>query len=283
MLWGLGWLGDDPELDFGMVDEGHGMPRGGSDRIAVTEEINLVVGVDASLDMQCQMEIQQAGIGARMQHMAMLLLSFSTGVVRGQVGGAADGAVLAGQLAGQQFLGGGVSGDFLVGQKGEDSFLESAKAALDFTLGLRAGRDQMGDSEGGEGALELRAGIPAIGRGFMAEQGQAIGIESQGQAVAGKSAAEVLEVMPGGVGRNKDGRQEFAGVVIHGQQEGLLGISRPPLVDGGVVLPQFAHAGSFPAAAGLGYGRGRTDQEREVTASVGGNGFAVALESEAGG
>jgi hypothetical protein len=79
-----------------MVDEGHGMPSGGPDRITVTEEINLVVGVDASLDMQCQMEIQQAGVGARMQHGALFLLSFSAGVVRGQVGGAADGAILAG-------------------------------------------------------------------------------------------------------------------------------------------------------------------------------------------
>ena len=140
----------------------------------------------------------------------------------------------------------------------------------------------MGDSEGGEGALELGAGVAAIGGGFMSEQGQAIGIESQRQAVAGKSAAEVLEVVPGGVGRNKDGGQQFARVIINGQQEGLLGGGGPPLVDGGVVLPQFAHAGSFPAAAGLGCGRGRTDQEREVTASVGGDGFAVALESEAG-
>ena len=90
-------------------------------------------------------------------------------------------------------------------------------------------------------------------------------------------------MMPGGVGRNKDGRQEFAGVVINGQQEGLLGIGGPPLVDGGVVLPQFAHAGTLPAAAGLGRGRGHTDQEREVMAGVGGDGFAVALESEASG
>lgn len=79
-----------------MMDEGDGMPGGGPDRIAVTEEINLVVCVDASLDMQCQVEIEQAGIGARMQDGALFSLSFSAGVVRGQVGGAAGGAVLAG-------------------------------------------------------------------------------------------------------------------------------------------------------------------------------------------
>ncbi len=103
-----------------------------------------------------------------------------------------------------------VSGDFLVGQQGDDSFLESAEAAFDLAFGLRAGRDQMRDTQSGKGALEFGAGITAIGRGLMAEQGQAIGVESQGQAVEGKSVAEVLEVMPSGVSRNKDGGQEFA-------------------------------------------------------------------------
>jgi hypothetical protein len=65
-------------------------------------------------------------------------------------------------------------------------------------------------------------------------------------------------------------------VVINGKQEGLLIGGGPPLMDGGVVLPQFSHAGSFPAAAGFGGGRGHTDQEREVMAGVSGDGFAVA-------
>jgi len=190
---------------------------------------------------------------------------------------------LAGQFARQQFLCWSVSGDFLVGQKGDDSFLEGAKAAFDFAFGLGAGRHQMRDAQGGESALELGAGITAIGRGLMAEQGQAIGVESQGQAVEGKSAAEVLEVVPGGVGRNKDGGQEFARVVIHRQQESLLICGWPPLVDGGIVLPQFAHASPFPATPGFGDGRGPTDQEWEVATGVSGDGFAVALESEAGG
>ena len=59
-------MGDDPELGLGMVDEGNGMASGGTNRIAATEEINLVVGVDPSPEMQGQMEIQQAGIGASM-------------------------------------------------------------------------------------------------------------------------------------------------------------------------------------------------------------------------
>lgn len=51
----------------------------------------------------------------------------------------------------------------------------------------------MRDAQRGEGALELRAGIAAIGG------------EREGQAVKQKGAAKMLEVVPGGVGRNKDG------------------------------------------------------------------------------
>src|ERR1700674_3564227 len=49
------------------------------------------------------------------------------------------------------------------------------------------------------------------------------------------------------------------------------------------MLPEFAQAGPLPAAAGLEGGRGRADQEREVTAGICGDGFAVALESKAAG
>lgn len=90
----------------------------------------------------------------------------------------------------------------------------------------------------------------------MAEQGQAIGVEGYGQAVEGESVAEVLEVVPGSVGGNKAGRQELTRVVIHRQEEGLLIGGGPPLMEGGVVLPQFADACPFPAAAGFGGGRG---------------------------
>ena len=102
-------------------------------------------------------------------------------------------------------MGGSVISDFLVGQKRDEAILEGAKAAFDFSFGLGAGGDQMRNPQGGERALELRARVAVIPGGFMAEQGQAIGIESHRQAVKGERAAEVLEVVPGGVGGNKDG------------------------------------------------------------------------------
>ena len=242
-----------------------------------------MIGVDAASEVQRQMEIQRRGIRTSTQDGALFFLGFGASVVWGQAGGAADGAILTGQLAGQQFLSGGVIGDLLEGQERDDAFLEGAKAAFDFAFGLRAGRDQVRDAQGGEGTLELRTRIAVIARGLMAKQGQAISVDRHRPAVEGEGATKVLEVVPGGVGGDKNGGQKFAGMVIHGQQEGLFLFIRPPLVNGGIMLPEFAQASPFPAAAGLGDGRGRTDQQREVSAGVSGDRFAVADESKAGG
>lgn len=143
-------------------------------------------------------------------------------------------------------------GDFFISQERYQSLLEGSKAALDLAFGLRAGRDQMGHTQGGEGALELGTGITVIGHGIMAKKAEAIGIDDQGYAVPEKETAKMLEVIPSGVGGDKDRAQELAGMVIHGQQQGLLFIGRPPLVDGGIVLPEFVQTGAFPTATGFG-------------------------------
>ena len=137
---------------------------------------------------------------------------------------------------------GGIAADFFIGQDGDQAFLQGAKAAFDLAFGLRAGSDEMSDAQSGEGALELGTGIAVIGHGVMAKEAQAIGIDDQGQVVLEEEAAKVLEMIPSGVGGDKDGTQELAGMVIHGEQEGLLFVGRPPLVDGGIVLPEFINA-----------------------------------------
>jgi len=137
------------------------------------------------------------------------------------------------------------------------------RSILPLACGLGATRWET--AQGGESALELGAGIPAIGGGLMAEQGQAIGIKSDRDAVEGKSPAEVLEVVPSGVGGDKDGGQEFARVVIHRQQEGLLIGGGPPLMDGGIMLPEFTHTGPFPAATDL---RSRWKAKRVASSSA---------------
>jgi len=132
--------------------------------------------------------------------------------------------------------------DFFVSQDCHQTFLHGSKATFDFAFGLRTGGDQMSDAKSGEGALEFGAGITVIGHGIMAKEAETVGVDHHGQAVPEKETAKMLEVIPGRIGGNKDCTQEFARMVIHSQQEGLLIIGRPPLVDRGVVLPQFADA-----------------------------------------
>src|ERR1043165_1838760 len=90
-------------------------------------------------------------------------------------------------------------------------------------------------------------------------------------------------MVPSGVGGYESGTHELAGVVVHSEQEGLLVLSGPPLMDGGIVLPEFAQAGAFPATARLGLALGQGDQRREVGAGISGNGSAVAVEGETSG
>ena len=52
-VFGVFWvLRHDPELAEGMVNDGYGVASSGTDRPASTEEINLMVGVDAASDVQ---------------------------------------------------------------------------------------------------------------------------------------------------------------------------------------------------------------------------------------
>ena len=220
-----------------------------------------MVGVDPTAQMNGQMEIQEAGVRTGPEHIALLGLGQGAGFVRGQAGGAADGPVLAGQLAHEQFLGRGIVRDFLVGQEGEHPLLESPEAAFDLSFGLRTGRDQMGDAQRREGALELGTRIPALGRGLMAEEGQRTAVDGEG-------AAQVLEVVPGRIGGDEDAAHQLAGMIIHRQEEGLFIRGGPPLVDGGIMLPKFPHLGALPAAAGLGGRSRRADQQGEVSAGV---------------
>ena len=131
----------------------------------------------------------------------------------------------------KQTLRGGIAADFFIGEDGHEAFLQGAEAALDLALGLRAGSNQMGDAQCGEGALELGTGIAVIRHGVMAKEAEAVGVDHQRQAVLAKEAAKMLEVIPGGVSGDKDGAQEFAGMVIHGQEQGLLFFGWPPLMD----------------------------------------------------
>jgi hypothetical protein len=116
----------------------------------------------------------------------------------------------------------------------------------------------------------------------MAEEAQAVGIDGQRNMVPEKEDAEVLKVVPSGVGGDEDRAQEFARMVVNGEQQGLLVIGKPPLVDGRIMLPEFANARAFPSPPGLGAWFGLADQIWKMGSGKGGDGLAVALETETG-
>ena len=70
-------------------------------------------------------------------------------------------------------------------------------------------------------------------------------------------------------------------MIIDREQEGLLVLCRPPLVDGGVVLPELTQTGAFPATASFRPPFRQEDKVGEMSSDKRGDGFAVALEAKA--
>lgn len=243
MVEGRAWgLSDGPELSEGMMDQGDGGSFGGSDGPALAQKVDLVIGVDPSFEVKRQMEIQQGGRRTGAGVGAFFCRGFFPGGIRAEASGAANGGILALHFPVEHDLCGSIALDFFIGQDGDEAFLQGAESAFDLAFGLGAGSDQMGYAQSGEGALELRTGIAVIGHGIMAKQTQAIGIDDQRQRVGQKEAAKMFEMIPRGVGGDKDRAEKSAGMIIHGQQQGLFFLGGPPLVDGGIVLPEFVQA-----------------------------------------
>ena len=234
------------------MDQGDGGSFGGSDVPALAKKVDLVVGVDPSFEVESQMKVQKSGWRTEAGGGALFCGGFLPGGIGAEAGGAANGGILAFNFPVEHDLCGGIAVDFFIGQDGEEAFLQGAKSAFDLAFGLGAGSDQMGYPQSGEGALELRTGIPVIGHGIMAKKTQTIGIDDQRQGVGEKEAAKMFEMIPSGVGGDEDRAQEFAGMIINGQQQGLFFLGGPPLVDGGIVLPQFVEARAFPSSPGFG-------------------------------
>ena len=71
-------------------------------------------------------------------------------------------------------------------------------------------------------------------------------------------------------------------MIIDGQQQGLLFMGGPPLVDGGIMLPEFINARAFPATPGFGTRLGLGEKVWKMGSGEGGHRLAMALETEAG-
>lgn len=96
--------------------------------------------------------------------------------------------------------------------------------------------------------MKLALGVSAVIVWAWPEKAQPIGIDDSGNAVGLEGLAEVAEVVPCGVRCDEASSDVKAGMVVAGEQERLLVRPRPPLVDGAVVLPEFADGGAAEAA-----------------------------------
>ena len=183
---------------------------GGSDVPALAKKVDLVVGVDPSFQVESQMEVQQGCGRTGTRERAFFCRGFLPGGIGAEAGSATEGGILALNLSVEHGLCGGIAADFFISQDCHQAFLQGSEAAFDLAFGLRTGSDQMGNSQGAEGALELGTGITVIGHGIMAKEAKTVGIHDQGQAVLDKEAAKMLEMIPSCVGGDKDGAQELA-------------------------------------------------------------------------
>jgi len=127
--------------------------------------------------------------------------------------------------------------------------------------------------------LELAFWINAVVTGARPEKAQSVGIDGLGYTVVLERLAKVEKVVPGRVGGNKTARQVEAGMVVNSEQESLFTLSRPPLLDGAVVLPEFADGCAAEAPVDALFTRRKDNQVGEVEFDVCLNGGTSAFES----
>jgi hypothetical protein len=125
----------------------------------------------------------------------------------------------------------GIIGDFLVGQECDQALLEGAQAAFNSALALWTGSDPVSESQRGQGTLEFEARVAPVSGGLATKEGERVVVEGHGEPVEGEATAEVLELAPSDVGGYESGPEQLAGVVVDGEQESLLVVSGPPLMD----------------------------------------------------
>ena len=85
---------------------------------ALTQKVDLVIGVDPSFQVERQMEIQQGCRRTGTRGGALFCQRLLPGRIGAEAGGAANGGILALDLPVEHDLGGGISADFFIGQNG---------------------------------------------------------------------------------------------------------------------------------------------------------------------
>jgi len=117
-------LGDDPEALFGMMDQGHVLVGHRGDGPVFAEEIQGVISVEAALEIQGQVQVEQR----HGRHGAMVVAFLLEGELPRRVGRQLRSAtdvvfVVPGDLGAEQGVGGRVVGDVFVGQQGDQPIL----------------------------------------------------------------------------------------------------------------------------------------------------------------
>jgi hypothetical protein len=142
-----------------------------------------------------------------------------------------------------------VVGDFFESQERDESLLESVEAAFDFSFGRGVGCDAVVGAQGSEGPLELRMGVEPVSGRAMAKEGETVGIEASRQAVGFDGAAQMLKVVPSGIATDEGAGDDFAGMIIQGEDQHGIMVGQPPRMRRAVVLPEFTDGASLPAPA----------------------------------
>lgn len=104
---------------------------------ALTQEVDLTVGVDPAFQMERQMEVQQGCRRTGTRDGALFCQGFLPSRIWAEAGGAADGGVLPLEFPFQHDLCGGIIPSFFISQDGHQTLLHGAKAAFDLAFGLR--------------------------------------------------------------------------------------------------------------------------------------------------
>lgn len=89
------------------------------------------------------------------------------------------------------------------------------------------------------------------------------------------------KVTPGGVAGDESAAKDFAGMIVEGEDESGIGGGWPPGMGRGIVLPELAQGGRFPASARFGAGLEGRGQAGKMGAHVSGDTGAGTLEAEA--
>lgn len=154
-----------------MMDDGDEFATGGADRPGTAQEVQSVIGVEAALDVEGQVQVQQRHGWSRAQLRTLFFEGQVPSGIGRQAGGAADELlVMPADLGLKQDIGVLVVGDFFVGQEADQAFLEGVEATFDFAFGRSVRCHPMGGAQGSEGALELGMRVEAVGGSTVAEE-----------------------------------------------------------------------------------------------------------------